>query len=134
METPTLKLPLNDDWILGNVEEWAKSINDSSSASNAFTLIDLFANAVIQARPKQQTIILRSDSWSSNQQVVSVQGVTTTNAVVVSPTGDSAEYVNSGIYCAEQAADSLTFVCKVAPTQDIDVNILIISEGNYGDI
>lgn len=68
-----------------------------------------------------------STTWSSNQQTVSVTGVTASNTVIVTPAPASFnDYCACGIYCLSQAANSLTFKCDDVPSTDLTVNILII--------
>ena len=65
---------------------------------------------------------------STLEQTITVNGVTTTNAVIVSPDANDIEaYAESGIYCSAQGTDSLTFKCGEIPNVDIDVNILILT-------
>ena len=64
--------------------------------------------------------------WSSNTQTVSVQGVTSTNTVFVSPAPASAsEYASCGIVCTAQGTDTLTFACDTVPSNAITVNVVI---------
>ena len=66
--------------------------------------------------------------WSSNTQSVTVNGVTTTNTVIVSPTPTSAdEYAACGILCTAQGANSLTFTCVSVPANDLVVNVIILA-------
>ena len=74
----------------------------------------------------QLTVTLTVAGWSDNSQTVTVSGVTASNAVVVSPTPDSyLSYGEFGVYCSEQAANILTFVCDSVPDIDMTVNIFI---------
>lgn len=67
-------------------------------------------------------------TWSSNQQTVTVSGVTTSNTVIVSPAPASYDaYCEAGIYCSAQAANSLTFKCDTAPSESLTVNVMIVS-------
>ena len=64
--------------------------------------------------------------WSNNSQTITVNGVTTSNDVVISPAPTSIDdYTGAGIKCTAQAANSLTFTCEDIPTSAISVNILI---------
>lgn len=69
-----------------------------------------------------------STTWTSNQQSVTVSGVTTSNTVIVTPAPASYDaYCAAGIYCSAQAANSLTFKCEEAPSSSLTVNILIVN-------
>ena len=69
-------------------------------------------------------------TWTSNQQTVTVSGVTSSNYIVVSPAPASYDaYCEAGIYCSAQGANSLTFKCDTAPSSSLTVNIMIIGQG-----
>ena len=73
-------------------------------------------------------VTLTSAWWSSNTQTVTATGVTATNTVICSPVPSSiSDYTDAKIYCSTQATNSLTFECDTEPTNDIDVNVVIIS-------
>lgn len=66
--------------------------------------------------------------WSSNTQSVTVNGVTASNTVIVSPAPASAvEYAACGILCTTQGTDSLTFSCQTTPTNNLTVNVVILN-------
>lgn len=69
----------------------------------------------------QTTVTLTSSGWGSNEQTVTVSGVTASNMVVVSVLDDSC-----GINCTAQASNTLTFVCDTTPSSDITVNVAIL--------
>ena len=70
---------------------------------------------------------LSSSGWSNNSQTITVQGVTSSNIVIVSPAPASAnEYTEAQIQCTAQAANSLTFSCGTVPSDSISVNVVII--------
>ena len=75
----------------------------------------------------QTTGTLASASWSSSSQTITVNGVTASNLVIVSPAPASVEaYGTARIYCSAQSANSLTFTCLgTAPSTDLTVNIVI---------
>lgn len=69
---------------------------------------------------------LLAANWSSNTQTVSVQGVTASNIVMVSPAPASAsDYASAGIVCTAQGSGTLTFTCTSVPTNDITVNVAL---------
>lgn len=66
-------------------------------------------------------------NWSSNTQTITVQGVTATNTIIVSPIPTDAEdYAAAGILCTGQATNALTFTCQTTPASDLQVNIVIM--------
>lgn len=74
-----------------------------------------------------KTASLTVAGWSNNKQTVTVQGVTASTSVVVSPNANSfTAYGESGVYCSAQAVNSLTFSCESVPTTALTVNVLII--------
>ena len=74
------------------------------------------------------TITLLSTDWSSQTYVATVQGVTSSNTVIVSPSASSMDdYVAADIKCTAQATDQLTFTCDTTPTSNIDINLLIVN-------
>lgn len=81
----------------------------------------------IGATSKAKTGTLVVASWNSNSQTLTIEGVTTSNNVIVSPTTASATNWNLfGVSCNAQATNSLTFTCKTVPTSAIDVQIIIL--------
>lgn len=72
-----------------------------------------------------------STYWIEDQQTgvisqtITVQGVTPTNVVIVSPSALSAEdYAMAGIFCVNQGNDTLTFTCKTIPSVDITLTVI----------
>lgn len=66
-------------------------------------------------------------NWSSNSQMITVQGVTASNNVIVSPAPASAsDWASAGIICTAQSTNSLTFTCTQTPSNDITVNVAIL--------
>lgn len=68
------------------------------------------------------TVTLTVAGWSSNSQVVTVSGVTTSNLVIVEPSDSS-----YGIKCTAQGTNSLTFTCDTVPTAAVTVKVAIIT-------
>lgn len=67
-------------------------------------------------------------SWSNNQLIISVSGVTTTNDVYVSPEPSAEnyeEYTGCGVRCLSQSAGKLTFICDSVPEKDVVANVSI---------
>lgn len=64
--------------------------------------------------------------WSSNTQTLTVQGVTASNVVLVSPApASAADYASAGIVCTAQNTNSLTFTCVTVPSNAITLNVVI---------
>lgn len=73
------------------------------------------------------TVTLASANWSSKSITVTATWVTASNTVIVAPDPSSmADYTDWGVYCSSQASNSLTFVCDTEPSNDIDVNVVIL--------
>lgn len=74
------------------------------------------------------TAILNDDGWDENLQTINVNGVTSTNSVIVGPSKSSTEnYISYGIACKQQGSGTLTFSCKQVPSVNISVDILILN-------
>lgn len=81
-----------------------------------------------QEKHNSISVSLTAANWSSNQQTVTVTGVTASNTVVVTPAPAShAIYCESGVYCSAQANGKLTFTCTETPTVNLTVNVLILN-------
>jgi len=64
---------------------------------------------------------------STNTQTVTVQGVTSTNAIFISPApASSLDYATAGVICTNQNLNSLTFSCNTIPVNDLTVNVVIL--------
>lgn len=74
------------------------------------------------------TVTLLANWWSSSTQTVNATGVTASNNVIVSPDpADISDYSDWWIYCSAQWSGTLTFTCGTTPSNDIDVNVLILN-------
>ena len=74
------------------------------------------------------TVTLASASWSSQSITVSATWVTASNTVIVSPDpSDIVDYTSNKVYCSAQGSGTLTFSCDTEPTNDIDVNVVILN-------
>ena len=74
------------------------------------------------------TVTLTTAWWSSSTQTVSATGVTASNTVIVSPNpSDYSDYTDAEIYCSAQGSGTLTFTCGTTPSNDIDVNVVILN-------
>lgn len=76
---------------------------------------------------KKLTVQLTSSGWTDKMQTVSVDGVTASNIVFVSPEPASyADYAEAGIRCTEQAEGKLTFTCDNVPDGSVTVNVVLL--------
>lgn len=74
------------------------------------------------------SVTLSATAWSSNEQTVSVIGVSSDNTVIPGPAPTShTAYAEAGVYCSAQATNSLTFVCENTPSEDLLVNVVILT-------
>lgn len=79
-------------------------------------------------RQKALVITLTSAWWTNNEQTVTATWVTANNSIIISPVPtDISDYTDAEIYCSAQGTDSLTFTCDTAPSNDIEVNVLVLS-------
>lgn len=73
------------------------------------------------------TITIAAEEWIDNQVTKTVNGVTSTSLVWVSPAETSyADYVEAEIRAIAQSANSITFQCENVP--DVSININIVKE------
>lgn len=90
---------------------------------NAVARIDSTA----ELKHTTKTATLTAAGWSDKSQTVTVEGVTASNTVFVAPAPSSQEvWGKAQIVCTAQAAGSLTFTCKNAPTAAVTANIVIL--------
>lgn len=92
--------------------------------------IDTTVDAMINMfNTNRKNVILSASGWSNNSQTVTVEGVENNEQYqLIRPipaTSSQLAYINAGIICTEQAANSLTFTCEEVPTEDLTVYILI---------
>ena len=83
--------------------------------------------ATIPGFSQGKTGTLTADGWSNGSQTITVSGVTASGNVLVAPSPASQDaYAAAGIKCTAQAANSLTFTCKTAPTEALTVNVVLL--------
>ena len=83
--------------------------------------------AAKQDKHTKLTATLLAANWAAKTQRISVEGVTANNTVIVSANYDSIEeYSTSGVVCMGQYAGELAFSCKYTPTNDLNLNIVIL--------
>lgn len=115
-------------------QEFVSLIRQNKLATSAFESEPVTAEQIDAWDAKQDqhttaTATLAAASWSSNAQTVTVEGVTSSNTVFVSPAPASQEaYIKAGVYCTGQAGNTLTFACKTVPTEDLTVNVAVMSK------
>lgn len=90
-------------------------------------------NAKIPAKPKSVTVTLPASGWSDNAQTVTVTGVLADeSAQLIQPmpaVASQTAYIEAGVICTAQAANSLTFTCSTVPTEDISLFVVITEVG-----
>jgi len=83
----------------------------------------------ISAKPAAVPVILTAAEWTYGAQTVIVNGVSadeTTQLIQPMPSAASqVAYIEAGILCTSQAADSLTFTAHAVPTDDLTVYIVV---------
>ena len=74
------------------------------------------------------TKLLSKNNWSTNEQTITVAGVTVSNILLISPDNNSTSaWSNFGIVAYSQTINSITFKCNAIPNIDITANIVIIT-------
>lgn len=87
---------------------------------------------------KVAQIVLLAVGWASdNTQTVDVTGILADEnqqLIIPVPKSESkSAYISAGIECVSQAADSLTFQCASAPTEDIRINVFVFGAAEVGE-
>ena len=86
-------------------------------------------NSVNAAKPKSVPVTLTVSGWVDRAQTVAISGVLADEtAQLIQPVPaltSQAAYIEAGILCTGQAADSLTFTSTTAPTDDLTVYVVI---------
>lgn len=76
----------------------------------------------------QTAPVLVSTDWVNDSQTITVNGVTASNTVIISPApASAADYAEAGILCTAQAANSLTFTCDTTPSNSITLSVVILN-------
>lgn len=99
-----------------------------NGGTGATTAAAARTNLVAQKLHTAVQATVTAAAWSGTKtQVVSVNGVTASNTVVVSAAPASLEtWQKCNIRCTIQATNKLTFECDAVPTADVTVNVLIM--------
>lgn len=113
---------------LAGIEEAAqKNVSPDWSATSGTTQI-LNKPTIPSIQSTQAT--LTTSGWSSNQQTVSVAGITTTSIVITTCAASNRQaWLDAEVYCSAQGTGTLTFTCSETPSENIIVNIVIMEEG-----
>ena len=108
--------------------DWVKTFVKSPIVPSPINNTDAATKKYVDDKKSTISVTLTAIGWSSNSQTVSATGVTASNTVIVSPApSDFGDYTDAVIYCSAQASNSLTFTCDTEPTNDIDVNVVILN-------
>lgn len=90
--------------------------------------VSAFTNDSGYAVVNNTTVTLTTAGWSNSSQSVTVTGVTASNSVIVTAAAASeSTYLNCGVKCSSQTANTLTFTCITTPTAAIDVNVIVLT-------
>ena len=117
--------------IFGKLAKWfadLKTVAFTGSYSDLSNKPDLTAYA---AKPTVRTLTLSTAGWDSTAktQTVTCSGVLgDETAQLITPVpalASQAAYIEAGILCTGQAADSLTFTANTVPTVDLTVYVTI---------
>lgn len=117
--------------IFGKLAKWfadLKTVAFTGSYSDLSNKPDLTAYA---AKPTGRTLTLSTAGWDSTAktQTVTCSGVSADEtAQLITPVpalASQAAYIEAGILCTGQAADSLTFTANTVPTVDLTVYVTI---------
>lgn len=114
----------------GTDASWASvdALPDQTGQSGKFLTTDgTDASWATVTTTTSTTATLAVADWSSNTQTLTVNGVTSSNVVIVSPQPlSSGDYATAGVLCTAQNTNSLTFTCTQTPSNAIDLSIVII--------
>ena len=110
----------------GTGDMLASTYDPQGKAQDVYAYTDDSVNA---AKPKSVPVTLTASGWVDRVQTVSISGVLADEtAQLIQPVPaltSQAAYIESGILCTGQAADSLTFTATTAPTDDLTVYVVI---------
>lgn len=108
----------NPDWYLTS-STWVTSVNGNHWAVSL--TIPSISTITVTLTSGHRTL------WGYTQ-TVTATWVTASNTVIVSPDpSDYSDYTDAEIYCSAQGSGTLTFTCGTTPSNDIDVNVVILN-------
>ena len=84
-----------------------------------------FATNVLEVIP----VTLSASAWSNGKQSVAAM-LLDESALIPSPSNLDA-WVTHGLWLDNASEDSMTFSCKVTPTEDIEINVLVLQPLTY---
>ncbi len=81
------------------------------------------------AKPLMRTVTLSASGWGENTQTITVPGVLaaegTQRIIPIPASGSQAAYIEAGIKCTRQGANSLTFTCDTVPAANLTVYVTL---------
>ena len=103
-------------------------LEEGHSGSKAEFLASLKGEKGDPMQVVARTVALDASGWSPDKRrTVTVEGVTASNHIIVSPAPESMEAAGkAGLYAVAQAAGSLTFACSKVPEGFVNINVLIL--------
>lgn len=115
-------------WTRVDVQPTSETLPDQTGNAGKFLITNgTEASWATVTTTTSTTATLVVANWSSNTQTLTVNGVTSSNVVIVSPQPLSAgDYASAGVLCMAQNTNSLTFTCTQTPSNAIDLSIVII--------
>lgn len=107
---------------------WVVAVSNAISNTWVLSVNWETGNVSVQAQHSSLSVTLPAQDWTWAWVDVTVNGVTASNTVIVSPAPSFiSSYTSAWIYCSAQGTDSLTFNCTGdAPSIDIIVNVVIL--------
>lgn len=108
--------------------DWVKTFVKSPIVPSPINNTDAATKKYVDDKKSTISITLTTAWWSSNSQTVSATGVIASNTVMVSPVpADMDDYTSNKVKCSAQWSGTLTFTCGTTPSNDIDVNVVILN-------
>ena len=96
--------------IVNKINEIADVVNDLDIGGRVFTAL---------------TVTLNPDEWVNGNQIVAVEGMTSTATVWVSSAINTSQaYTNAGIQCVNQGIDFLQFTALTTPSITLYVTVV----------
>lgn len=120
----------NDLATATDVANLQTEVTDLQTKVGDTSVSEQIADSVTGLQQKHVAIIatLSSSGWSSNSQTVTATGVTSLNTVIVGAHPSYQESYNDNcVVCTEQGENTLTFTCSETPTDDLQVNVIILN-------
>ena len=123
-QTAESALPKTGGAMTGDIAMGGKKVTGLPSPTAS---TDAANKEYVDGRKATASATLTAAGWGSKKQTVNVAGVTTNNAILVTPAPSSfVAYGEAVVYCSAQGDGTLTFTCDEVPTVDLTVNVLIM--------